>query len=144
MTHPSMLVMSWEGIADFPCLLASSALEKYKQLPSKGKPLKGKEWTPMAAIIQHDASMSEQWCVRGHIQTICEKINVIMTLTPHPPPPPGPLSVIQNNHLYEGRKASKLYSPQGLNPYNTITFFFFKLADHAMSRQLMTVLCRDN
>ena len=24
----------------------------------------------------------------GHIQTICEKNNVIMTLTPHPPPPP--------------------------------------------------------
>ena len=23
--------------------------------------------------------------VRGHIQTICEKINVIMTLIPHPP-----------------------------------------------------------
>ena len=34
--------------------------------------------------------------LRGHIQTICEKINVIMTLTPHPPPP---LSVIQNNHF---------------------------------------------
>ena len=33
--------------------------------------------------------------LRGHIQTICEKINVIMTLTPAPPPPP--LSVIQNN-----------------------------------------------
>ena len=29
-----------------------------------------------------------------------------------------------NNHLYEGRKASKLYFPQGLNPYNTITFFY--------------------
>ena len=28
--------------------------------------------------------------IRGHIQTICEKINVIMTLTPHPPPPPPP------------------------------------------------------
>ena len=65
MTHPSLLVMSWEGIADFPCLLASSALEKYQQLPSKGKPLKGKEWTPMAAIIQHDASMSELLCVTG-------------------------------------------------------------------------------
>ena len=62
----------------------------------------------------------ERGRVRGHIQTICEKINVIMTLTPHPPP----LSVIQNNHLYEGRKASKLYSPQGLNPYNTITYIF--------------------
>ena len=66
----------------------------------------------------------ERGRVRGHIQTICEKINVIMTLTPHPPPPPPPLSVIQNNHLYEGRKASKLYSPQGLNPYNTITYIF--------------------
>ena len=63
--------------------------------------------------------------VRGHIQTICEKISVIMALSPHPPPPPPPLaSVIQNNHLNEGRKASEHYSPQGLNPYHTFTFFY--------------------
>ena len=61
--------------------------------------------------------------LRGHIQTICEKINVIMTLTPHPP-----LSVIQKNHLYEGRKASKLYSPQGLNPCTTKSRIFLLIS----------------
>ena len=45
---------SWEDEPGFPRLVASAALMKYQELPSKGKPLEGTEWTPLAAIMQHD------------------------------------------------------------------------------------------
>lgn len=52
-TLTAALSMAWEEVADFPCLVACSALEKYLQQPAKGKHLVEREWTPMAAILQH-------------------------------------------------------------------------------------------
>ena len=38
--------------------------------------------------VIHTINFLSMFNIRGHIQTICEKINVIMTLTSNPPPPP--------------------------------------------------------
>lgn len=41
---------SWKGIPRFRELVVELSLEKYKELPKKGKPLQG-EWTPLATVL---------------------------------------------------------------------------------------------
>ena len=41
---------------DFADKIASLCYKRYKQLPKKGKPQKGKEWTVLAGIIMTSGS----------------------------------------------------------------------------------------
>ena len=59
--------------------------------------------------------------IRGHIQTICEKINVIMTLTPGPPPPLASYRIITFMKV-ERLQSFTLLRDSIPRPYNTITY----------------------
>ena len=46
-----MASSDWEGVANFSEAVAAVSFRKYKELPKKGKPKRGEEWTPLATVV---------------------------------------------------------------------------------------------